>query len=862
VPLAPFAPCAPGCHCSPVEQPILTPDQRLRVFISSTMRELAEERSAAADAIRELRLTPVLFELGARDHPPRDLYRAYLDQSQVFVGIYGEQYGWVAPDMGISGIEDEYLLSGDRPKLIYVKEPAPARDERLQAMLSRIMDEAKVCFESFSSEEELHALVGDDLAVVLSERFAKAPAAALAAELPVSITSFVGREDDLQAVRRMVLEEGTHLLTLTGPGGIGKSRLALEAIGPIAPSFPDGVVPVFLSSITDPAEVPAAIAAALGLPESPERSPLEVVTAWLRDRRALLILDEFEHLIPAAQVVSELLRGCPELKILATSRESLKLGGEHKYEVGPLGLPPEGYLDEATACDSEAVRLFVERAEASSPSFSFGGNEEAVARICRRLDGLPLAIELAAARVGLLSPEALLERLDESLDLLRGPRDLPEHQQTLRATVDWSYDLLSEEDRILFARLSVFKGGWTLPAAEAVCGEGIDVLEGMSSLLGKSLVQSAREQTGEPRFSMLRLIQDVASEHLAASGEEERLREAHASYFEDLCGRAAEGFKGTEFERWAELADTEFANLTQMFEWLLEHGRAGRALTLLRETGNFAWARGHMIEFGDLAERALEGDPELRPEEEAAAYNLLGARASWTANDEEGIRDTTAWLLGEATAFHEIGSDWGLGDVLLELQYYSRELGPDVRGVELCEEAERLLLTAGDRWAVATAKACRGFDLLEEGKLKDAEDALQDALAFSREFGGKAVALALEGLGLLRLMSGESEEARSLMLDALRSFVGCRGFDGIAESLEELVCAFASTDPARAAVLFGAASRIWDTIGATSSWEDFRLLDEAILAVEQQLGKEEFETRKREGASLSMEALLELAAGD
>ena len=847
-----------------MEQPILTPDQRLRVFISSTMRELAEERSAAAEAIRELRLTPVLFELGARDHPPRDLYRAYLDQSQVFVGIYGEQYGWVAPDMDISGLEDEYLLSGDRPKLIYVKEPAPGRDERLAAMLSRITAEAKVCFESFSSEEELHALVGADLAVVLSERFAKAGERFEQAALPASTTSFIGRKEALEAGRNALLDEGTRLLTLTGPGGIGKSRLALEVARGIASSFPDGVVPVFLAIVTDPAEVPAAIVSALGLPESAEREPLDVVAAWLKDRKGLLLLDEFEHLIPAAPCVSELLKTCPDLRILATSRELLGVTGEHGFEVGPLSLPAEDLLGEARASESEAVRLFVERAKASSPGFSLEGNEASVVRICQRLDGLPLAIELAAARVRLLSPEALLERLDESLDLLRGPKDLPTHQQTLRATVDWSYDLLSEEDRVLFARLAVFRGGWTLAVAEAVCGGDIDVLEGMSSLIGKSLVQSARGQTGEPRFSMLRLMQDAAEEHLAASGEGERLREAHATYFEGLCERIAGGLMGVEFERWADLVDIELANLLQMWDWLPDHGKEGRALTLLCKITASAWARGYMVALREPAERALAHDPDLRPEEEAAAYLMLGDSAEWAGDEEEAM----AWLLGAATVISEIGPDWSehawyLGQTYAELEWYARQLGPEVRAVDMCEEMEELLSAAGDRFVLAMMTPIHGAELLEQGRLEEANEVLQGALAISRELGGFTLAHALEWLGVAQLMSGDLEEARNIELDCLRSQIACRSYYGIADSLEILGCVFAATDPARAAAFFGAGSRIRDSVGL-GTWEGryFRFMDEARLAVRQQLGTEEFEARKREGASLSMEALLELAARD
>ena len=456
---------------------IRTPDQRLRVFVSSTLQELAAEREAARDAITSLRLVPVMFEQSARPHPSRQLYRAYLAQSQVFVGVYWQSYGWVAPGEDVSGLEDEYRLSAGLPRLLYVKSPAPDRDPRLEQMLAGIRDADEVSYQHFSGLDELRVLVENDLAVLLSERFEMAGSregtiegVSLSGALPVPPTPLVGRGEEVAAVCDLVLGEGVRLVTLTGPGGVGKTRLAVEAAGRLRPSFPDGVRFVDLVSVQDADVVPATVAAGLGLSTSGARL-LTDVESYLRPRRLVLLLDNFEQLTEAAPLVAELLSIAPGLVALVTSRAVLHLSGEHEFPVAPLAVPPVGSGDVG---DYDSVRLFVEQAHAAVPGFELtGDNAEAIAQICRRLDGLPLAIELAAARVRLLPPSALLRRLDDRMGLLtRGARDLPQRQRALRSTLDWSYDLLSATEQAMFARLGVFAGTFGLPAVEAVCGRG------------------------------------------------------------------------------------------------------------------------------------------------------------------------------------------------------------------------------------------------------------------------------------------------------------------------------------------------------------------------------------------------------
>src|SRR5215831_11868041 len=407
---------------------IRTPDQRVRVFVSSTLQELAAERQAVRDAVTRLRLVPVMFELGARPHPPRPVYRAYLAQSQVFVGIYWQSYGWVAPGEQVSGLEDEYELSAGLPRLVYVKAPAPDREPRLAALLARIRDEGGISYKAFADAAELQRLVEDDLAVLLSERFEMtqlggdaAEGALLAGAVPVPATPLLGREQEAAAIEDLVVREGVRLVTLTGPGGVGKTRLMLEAARRLGPGFADGVRFVELAAVSAADLVAPAIAAGLGLNTSAGQLTADL-ESYLRPRRLLLAVDNFEQVIAAAPLLAGLLAAAPGLVMLVTSRAVLRLSGEHEFAVPPLPVPPAGAAPDLEELRRYAsVDLFTERARAAAPGFELtGGNAGAVAEICRRLDGLPLAIELAAARVRLLPPQALAARLDERFGLLTG----------------------------------------------------------------------------------------------------------------------------------------------------------------------------------------------------------------------------------------------------------------------------------------------------------------------------------------------------------------------------------------------------------------------------------------------------------
>src|ERR1700761_1479520 len=568
---------------------INTPDQRLRVFVSSTLGELADERRAVRDAITRLRLVPVLFEAGARAHPPRDLYRAYLAQSQIFIGIYWQRYGWVAPGEQISGLEDEYRLAAGLPQLLYVKGPAPDREPQLAAMLAGIKNEAGTSYQHFTDPAELQRLVENDLAVLLSERFlgGQAPAARppveatpAASALPVPPTPLVGREHEMTAVEALIRDEGVRLVTLTGPGGAGKSRIAIAAAGQLQPGFADGVRFVALASVPSADLVPGALASGLGLTTSGGQVGTDLAS-YLRPRRLLLVLDNFEQVTDAAPRLADLLAAAPGLKLLVTSRSVLRLSGEHEFPVPPLSVPPAGTgLDAGTAGQYPSVRLFTERAQAVAPGFRLDEHTvAAVAEICRRLDGLPLAIELAAARVRLLPPQALLARLDDRLSVLSGgPRDLPERQRTMKNTLDWSYALLSPAEQALLARLSVFAGGFGLPAVEAVAGDtggeggGIGTLDALDTLIDSSLVQPELHGD-EPRFRLLETIREYARDRLRDSDGWAEAHDRHAAYYLALAEPDGSELSGDGQLAWLNRLENETDDLSAALSWLGDSDR-------------------------------------------------------------------------------------------------------------------------------------------------------------------------------------------------------------------------------------------------------------------------------------------------
>jgi predicted ATPase len=858
---------------------IRTPDQRVRVFVSSTLQELAAERQAVRDAVTRLRLAPVLFELGARPHPPRDVYRSYLAQSQIFVGIYWQRYGWIAPGEQISGLEDEYLLAGDMPRLIYVKSPAPEREPRLAAMLTRIEDEGGVSYQRFSDVGELPGLVENDLAVLLSERFEMARTDDVAAgqvpsagALPVPATPLVGRDHEVSAVRDLVRREGVRLVTLTGPGGVGKTRLAVEVAGQLAPGFADGARFVELAAVTAADLVAPAIAAGLGLSTSGGRLPTDL-ESYLRTRRLLLVLDNFEQVTAAAPLVARLLGVAPGLVALTTSRTVLRLRGEHEFPVPAFAVPPAGDHDPVSAVrEYPSVSLFVERAHAASPGFELSsGNAAAVAEICRRLDGLPLAIELAAARVKLLPPQALLARMDDQrLGLLTGgARDLPERQRTLRSTLDWSFGLLSPGEQALLARLGVFAGTFNLAAAEAVGGDA--VIDTLGSLVDNSLVRPLARD-GEPRFGLLGTIREYALERLRDGGDWDQAHDRLAAHFRALARPTAAELQGRGQLAWLDRLETEHDNLSAMISWLVDQDELDSVVALAWETWKYWWLRGHAAELKRNLDGLVAGSEHLPPRQCALA--LSGAGFAFLADGESA----RARELFERSlpSYREAGDTLGSALVAAALGRVLASQHEDAGASELLEQTLALLRQAGsDELAgpdrvqhlldVALVYDFLGQIRLSQGDHDGAAPLFDQSLSAARSADDRfTILVSLYDLALNRQAQGDLITAGQRLREGL-SLAAEAGDQPTAAYYLEALAALArlQNDPTRAARLLSAAGALLQAKGSGWLHAYVRRVspDDARAALRSELGDAAFDQAWTWGGSVGGTRATQYALG-
>jgi predicted ATPase len=621
--------------------------------------------------------------------------------------------------------------------------------------------------------------------------------------LPTQLTTFVGRERELSdAAARF---DRARLLTLTGPGGTGKTRLSLELAARIADRFPDGVHFVPLEPINDAALVPATIAQSVGLPDRGGREPVVRLIEHLEGKHILLVLDNLEQVTDAAGVIAQLLAGAPELRILATSRSPLHVYGEVEYPVPSLAVPdPKSAQDLGQLAAFESVALFVERAMAVRPSFRLTGKEAAaVAMICVRLDGLPLAIELAAARVKLLSPEAILARLENRLTLLSdGARDLPPRQRTLRGAIAWSYDLLDEADRLLFSDFSVFIGGASLDAIEAVCApdQSRDVLDGLSSLVDKSLVRQGETPDGEPRFTMLETIREYAREQLVADSRAAEMQRRHAAWYAALAETAAGNVMSADKRVHLDRLEAEHDNLRAALTWATNAGEVDTALRLGTALWRFWQMRGYLDE-GIKRLEAVVALPECADyaDKRVAALDALGGLTYWRADyaasrryygevlearrasgDKQAIaeslynlsfgysferdRDTAQALILEAIGlFEDVGDDvgvarsrWALGN----LEYTNRNFP---RARELAKQALETFERVGDAFMIAWATYTIGISDMLEGDLANAGRHYRRALAIFHEAGDvSGYTLVLDGLCAVALFAGDRQRAAKI----------------------------------------------------------------------------------------------------
>jgi predicted ATPase/class 3 adenylate cyclase len=1069
---------------------IHTPDQRVRVFVSSTLQELAAERMAAREAISQLRLTPVMFEIGARPHPPQDLYRSYLEQSDVFLGIYWQSYGWVAPGASVSGIEDEYELAGDRPRLIYVREPAPGRDPQLELLLDRIRSDGRASYKRFDTAESLATLLLDDVALLMSERFqgsggdgrsslgtltflfadierstrlieqlgeeydelvhtyhglveaavtgrvgrvesragdgafcvfSDAVAAVEAAvdvqrslsgrrwssgvevmarigihtgsarelpegyvgidvhraarvgeaaqggqiilssttaalvgdhaqrcgwklatvgdfdlrglshperlsqlfvpdvdtlstplrarrlgssAVPTSMTSLVGREVELSEVERLLNSPEIRLVTLTGPGGIGKTRMAMAVARSVTDRFADGVGWVALDGVTEPERVPAAIAASLGLIDSGSQPVVDTVAEYLTDKDMLIVLDNFEHVLAAAAVVRGLLERAPGTKVLVTSRSPLRLRGEHELPVGVLAYPAEDAIGDETSYP--AVELFIDRAKAANPHLVIDSKRiESIAALTAQLDGLPLAIELAAARTRYLDPQALATRITSLLDLLsRGAQDMPERHRTMRETIKWSARLLSDDARRLFRRLAVFRSNPTFESVVAVAnwdgaigGDPLAALEGLADV-GLIGIESTHGRP-EPAVSMLRVVREYASEELVAKGELEQMKHAHAAHFLGVVEEAAPYLWTPQRGSWIAHLERQQRDIAEAFVFLAAGADPSGAWRMAAAIGPFLRGPSGRAALPLIEAAGITGTAVIPPgvSELTAGIALQSTGAAILATGDYGAclpplqrsvelltasgaqRDlarTRAYLglagisIGDPSAMTNLAAARISGDELADLpafaiaSAYSGEVAAalgDFDGArEFVRRAEERCRAVDDRWLL-------GLTLTVSGNLAMVSDRIDEAIVIAEE----AYALMaveqpvvsgwpLIGLAYCHMIRDEWDLAHKYFEQSVelgrrvgnKSIVlsGLIGLGGVTA---------AEGDAERGVRIVGAADTIRAALGFQHWSVGVRMIDKVEELIAESGDPAQIEAARRAGNRLSYEEVLALA---
>lgn len=710
-------------------------------------------------------------------------------------------------------------------------------------------------------------------------------------DVPVPRTSLVGRGKDVTEAVRLLLDTDTKLLSVTGTGGAGKTRLALAIAKHVAEHFSGGVQFVALASILNPDLVGAAIVKALNLQPVANRTIPQVICDQMEAGGGfLLILDNFEQVLPAAQLVSEILAHCPFIKAMVTTRESLQIYGEQEFPVAPL-------------IGNAAMQLFQQRATAVRPNFAISSeNETAIQAICERLDGLPLAIELAAARTKILSPRTILERLQSRLDLLtKGASDLPERQRTLRRTIDWSYDLLNVAEQRLFWRFSAFVGGATLEAAEAVCDTrqdlGIGIFEGLGSLLDKNLVQRVDSPDAEPRFSMLETIREYALERLASSGEEGETRRSHAAYCLVIAEEGNPELDSKERSEWLARCDVEIDNCRNALDWLTQNNQVEWALRL-----SIA-----LFRFWDMRDMFVEGRTRLETllrlvqigylKERGRICTFLGALG--TSQGDYAAADT--FLRQSLTFYRELNDHWGIaaswnalavntrdrGDFEEAEHYFEQSLeywrrlpdrlstarclhnlanaakmrGDYGRAANALAEAAFIFEQVGDASGAAWSINQSGDLELEQGRVESAQNLYQNALEAFRKTGDRwGCARSLTDLGWIYTMQGEISAAHTAYREALKQFADLGHRRGIARVLEGASClAAASGDVFKALTLAAAADHLRSQIGAPLHGAERAKLDKGLSVACEILNSSGGKDAWQKGLDMHLEGAILLA---
>jgi predicted ATPase len=680
------------------------------------------------------------------------------------------------------------------------------------------------------------------------------------------LTSFIRREQEKAEVRRLL--SSARLITLTGAGGAGKTRLALQVAAEVLDDFPEGVWLAELAALTDPSLVPKAVASALDVPEQPGRDMTETLADALRQKALLLVLDNCEHLLTAcADLAATLLRACPQSHIIATSREALGVPGETLWRVPSLSLPEDfrhlPRVEDLVFYD--AVRLFVERAVATAPAFTVTNeNAPAVAKVCKRLDGIPLAIELAAARVKVLAVEQIATRLDDRFRLLTaGSRMVLARHQTLRAAIDWSENLLAEPERALLRRLAVFAGGWTFEAAEAVCAggavEATTILDLLTSLVDKSLVL-AETQPGEARYRLLETVRQYGWERLNESNEAAVVQGRHRDWYLVFAERAHPKLQGNEQDVWLDRLETEHDNLRAALASSTMAGNVEAGLRLVAALRWFWYINGHWTEGRRWSEEALSAGEGAEPSILIRAV----AGAAMFAMMQGDTKIQREWLEKERILSKRLEDKETHIIVRVQMGSLALDLGEVERGVRLLEEALALGRGFGNKWGLAMILTQLADAVRIQGDHGRASTLYQEAIKLLDELGDKwRLSVVLRSMGIVSLRVHDCQRAASLYADSLRVRAPAKNKWVVFQSLEGLACvALVRGQYKRAAILFGAAKPIQEALRSKRD-SDYQVeVDQSLDHTRTSLGENAFAAAFDEGRAMTLEQAIEYALQD